>query len=43
MAMSLNEFLVDHPIDRAAVDAHKQRLLEAIEEARYGDAEQAEG
>lgn len=43
MAMSLNEFLVDHPVDRAVVDAHKRRMLDAIEEARYDDAEQAEG
>lgn len=40
MAMSLDEFLVDYPVDRVAVDAHKQRMLDAIEEARREDAEQ---
>ncbi|WP_431785004.1 hypothetical protein [Microbacterium maritypicum] len=40
MAMSLDEFVVDHPVDRSAVDAHKQRMLEAIEEARREDGEQ---
>lgn len=43
MAMSLDEFLVDYPVDRSAVDAHKRRMLEAIEEERSGDAEHAEG
>ncbi len=38
--MTLDEFLVDHPVDRAAVDAHKQRLLEAIEETRHEGGEQ---
>ena len=37
--MTLDEFLVDHPVDRAAVDAHKQRMLEAIEVARREDEE----
>ncbi|MFD5225716.1 hypothetical protein ACFWHT_08865 [Microbacterium sp. NPDC058342] len=32
MAMTLEEFLVDHPVDRATVDAHKQRMLDAIEQ-----------
>jgi len=43
MGMSLDEFLVDHPVDRAVVDAHKRRMLNAIDEAQYDDAEKAQG
>lgn len=41
MAMSLDEFLVEHPVDRAAVDAHKQHMLEAIAEALREEGEEA--
>ncbi|MGF6821272.1 hypothetical protein M2317_000158 [Microbacterium sp. ZKA21] len=40
MAMSLDEFLVEHPVDRAAVDAHKQHMLEAIAEALREEGEE---
>lgn len=37
MAMYLDEFLVDHPIDRGSVVAHKQRILAATEETKQRD------
>lgn len=30
MALTVKDFLADHPVDRANVDAHKARLLGAI-------------
>lgn len=40
MATTLEEFLAEHPVDRSAVDAHKRRVLDAIEESRREDGEQ---
>lgn len=30
MAKTLNDFLVDHPVDRGRVEAHKDRLLAEV-------------
>jgi DNA-binding XRE family transcriptional regulator len=30
MAMELADFLADHPVDRAEVDAHKERILSQV-------------
>ncbi|MCX0277285.1 helix-turn-helix domain-containing protein [Nocardia zapadnayensis] len=30
MAMKINEFLAEHPIDRERVDAHKERMLSEV-------------
>ncbi|WP_458111003.1 cytochrome P450 [Arthrobacter sp. R1-13] len=34
MATSLSDFLAEHPVDRTQVDAHKRRIVTAIEEFR---------
>lgn len=30
VAMTLEDFLADHPVDRANVDAHKDRMLAEV-------------
>jgi hypothetical protein len=34
MATGLSDFLAEHPGDRTQVDAHKRRMVTAIEEFR---------
>ncbi len=43
MAMSLNEFLVDHPVDRDAVDAEKARMLAEIRAYRLRELREHAG
>lgn len=37
MAMRLDEFLAAHPVDRANVEAHKERMLAEIRAYRLRD------
>ncbi|WP_336660219.1 helix-turn-helix domain-containing protein [Leucobacter sp. USHLN153] len=43
MARSLNEFLVDHPVDRERVDGHKDRMLSEIRAYRLRELREQTG
>jgi transcriptional regulator with XRE-family HTH domain len=41
MAKSLDEFVRDHPVDRAQADAHKRRMLEEVRAYRLRELREA--
>lgn len=43
MAKSLDELVRDRPVDRAQVDAHKRRMLEAVRAYRLRELREASG
>ncbi|WP_425953351.1 helix-turn-helix domain-containing protein [Xylanimonas sp. McL0601] len=43
MALSLKDFLADHPVDRANVDAHKERLLGEVRAYRLRELREEAG
>ena len=43
MAMSLKEFLADHPVDRERVDTHKARMLAEVRAHRLRELREAAG
>ncbi|MGP9614507.1 helix-turn-helix transcriptional regulator [Brachybacterium sp. AOP42-B2-9] len=43
MAMTLNDFLAEHPVDRARVEEHKQRLLAEVRAYRLRELRENAG
>lgn len=43
MAMSLNDFLAEHPVDRERVEAHKDRMLTEVRAYRLRELREAAG
>jgi DNA-binding XRE family transcriptional regulator len=43
MAKSLKEHLTEHPVDRASVDAHKERMLGEVRAYRLRELREAAG
>lgn len=43
MAMSLEDFVAEHPVDRARVDAHKERMLAEVRAYRLRELREQAG
>ena len=43
MAVSLEDFLAEHPVDRAKVEEHKQRMLAEVRAYRLREVREAAG
>lgn len=43
MAMSLKDFIAEHPVDRERVDAHKERMLAEVRAYRLRELREAAG
>lgn len=43
MSMSMKDFLVEHPVDRDRVEAHKKRLLAEVRAYRLRELREAAG
>jgi len=43
MAMSLKDFVAEHPVDRELVDAHKERMLAEVRAYRLRELREAAG
>lgn len=43
MAVSLEDFLAEHPVDRATVEEHKQRMLAEVRAYRLRELREAAG